>query len=116
MWTDQKWFLDHPGTKEYWRQVKACDLQSKTLENIVWEDGKIPKVRVSHVRQGVSMRHLSEVEPYAIVISPPDYLNDPETAAPLRWSQKIGSLLGTTVRWKPTPENFQLNFPRVFPP
>jgi very-short-patch-repair endonuclease len=114
MWTDQKWFLDHPGTKEYWRQVKACDFQSKTLEHIVWEDGKIPKMRVSHVTQGVSIRHLSEVEPHAITMMPPDFLRDPESAAPMRWFMKLSPDL--PVIWKPTPENFQLNFPECESP
>jgi len=116
MWTDQKWFLDHPGTNEYWREVKACDLQCKTLKNIGWEDGKIPKLHVSHLRQGVSMRHLSEIEPYMIFIFPPDFLNDPETAAPLRWSQKKDTMLGSPVRWKPTPQNFQSKFPECESP
>ena len=109
MWTDQKWFRSHPGTKEYRREVKAFDFQSKTLENVRWENGKIAKMLVINVAHGCSRRHWPD-EPHMVLISEPDYLDDPETAAPLRWYQKQMEMLGSAVRWKPTPENFQLSF------
>jgi very-short-patch-repair endonuclease len=106
MWTDQKWFLDHPGTIEYWRELQPFDYCSKTLNNVIFEDGKMPKMHVSLISKGVSLRHFPDN--MAIAMMPPDFLRDPESAAPMRWYMK--SSCDLPVIWKPTPENFRSKF------
>ncbi len=104
MWTDRMWFLEHPGADMYWRDFQPFDIQCKTFDGLLFEDGKPPKMAVSRINDYVRVRHYPDN--LLMLLYSPDR-DQTEIDAAKRWWLKTGTV---PVNWKPTPKSFPSEF------
>jgi very-short-patch-repair endonuclease len=88
MWTDRNWFLEHPGTQEYYRPLEPFDICCKSFDGIMFEDEKVPKMKVTRLGDYCRTRHYP-FEKMAVCIAGP-WMDEPESRAALRFFSARG--------------------------
>lgn len=88
MWTDRKWFLDHPGTVEYYRELMPPDIGCKTFDGVVFLDDRVPKMKVTKLDEYVRSRHYP-LDKMAVIIAGP-WMGEDECKAANRFFQVTG--------------------------